>query len=107
MKKKLFIESIEKLKEQSEHDRKCTNAFEIVFPDDWITGYDNSFITNQIIKILQITFKDKSKWVEYFIYDLNFGKDYKPGMVTEKDGENIELSTSENLYDLLISNLEN
>lgn len=43
----------------------------------------------------------KNDWIEYFIYDLNFGTKFKLGCLVEADGEAIDLSTSEALYEYL------
>ena len=42
----------------------------------------------------------ESKDIIYFIYELDFGKDWKPGMVID-NGEDIDLSTVEKLYDYI------
>lgn len=39
--------------------------------------------------------------IDYFIYELNFGKDWKPGYVQE-NGEDIDLSSADKLYDYII-----
>lgn len=44
--------------------------------------------------------------IEYFIYDLNFGKDYNEGSLTEMDGTPIDISTAEKLYDYIVSEVE-
>lgn len=60
-----------------------------------------------IFKILQEVFKDKKNdWLGYYIYDLNFGKNWVEGKVTDKDGTDIPLETAENLYDILIKNFK-
>lgn len=38
--------------------------------------------------------------ISYFIFELNFGKDWEPGSVT-CDGEDIDFSSSEKLYDFI------
>lgn len=40
--------------------------------------------------------------VEYFIYDLEWGKNWTPESVTEADGTPVDLSTVEKLYDYLV-----
>jgi hypothetical protein len=40
--------------------------------------------------------------ISYFIYDLNFGQDWEPGMIIDKDGNDIDHSTAEKLYDYLM-----
>ena len=59
-----------------------------------------------IFKILQEAFKDKKNdWLGYYIYDLNFGKNWEEGKVTDKEGNDIPLKTAEDLYNILIENL--
>ena len=44
---------------------------------------------------------DFDEWISYFIFDLEFGKKYKEGMIKDKNGQNIVLKTSRDLYKLL------
>lgn len=53
-----------------------------------------------IVDLLEICFKDKEKWIEYWVFELDFGDKYKEGMV-EIDKTTIHLKTSKDLYDLL------
>ena len=34
--------------------------------------------------------KDESEWIDYFIFELDWGKSYKDGMVTDENGKNID-----------------
>lgn len=40
--------------------------------------------------------------IEYFCYEADFGRKYHDGMVTDKDGNNIDIGTSEKLYDYIV-----
>lgn len=40
--------------------------------------------------------------VDWWIYELDFGRKYTPGCVVELDGKEIDLSTADKLYDFLI-----
>lgn len=42
--------------------------------------------------------------VDYFVDELNFGKDWKPGMVSDKDGNDLDWCTPEKFYDWVVSN---
>lgn len=42
--------------------------------------------------------------IEYFIWDLDFGKDYEEGYYTEEDDTPIDISTAEKLYDYIVRN---
>ena len=39
--------------------------------------------------------------ISYFIYELDFGKDWEPGMIIDREGNDIDFSTVEKLYDYL------
>jgi len=102
--KELFIETMLQLKLQESRDDQIVTALGIVFPDAFEANLfpDNSILTNQLIKILQIQTNDtEDSWIEYFIYDLDYGNDYKPGCVTLGDGSSIDLSDIESLYNFL------
>lgn len=61
-----------------------------------------------IIDLLHEIFKeaDEEEWISYFVFDLNFGKNFHKGTVLCKDGSEIDLFTAEDLYDFLISEQE-
>lgn len=106
--KELFLESIEALKAQSEHDKKCSEAFEVILPHDHVSLYDNDRVVGQLVKILKVLTEDSHPnfddgspgWIDYYIYDLEFGEKYRPGSVSVA-GEDYELKTPEDLWNLL------
>ncbi len=106
MDKNTFIESIEAIKKQEKYDNKVAKYLGKAFPDAFEANLrpNNSFILNQLIKILQIEnndFGDSNSWIDYFCYELDFGKEYKAGMVTDKNDKNIDISTPEKLWEFL------
>lgn len=105
--KELFCKIIGKIKEQITRDEECSKAFGIILKNDFITGYDNYLIVDAILDILKLAFKDNHKYstIDYFVYELNFGKEYKEGCISDSYG-NIDISTPENLYDYLIHKME-
>ena len=70
----------------------------------FIEPYDNSLLTNQLLKILNKIFNIKENEygtdIEYFMWELEFGKKYTEGCISE-DGENIPLATAEDLWNLI------
>ena len=56
-----------------------------------------------VIKLLEDMFE--TDLISWWIYELDYGKEYKPGCLTEDDKE-IDVSTSDKLYEVLIENLE-
>ena len=76
-----------------------------VFADAVWCAYNNQEIEYKLVEILQAATNDKhsNSWIEYWIYELEFGKKYKHGSVTNADKSIIDLSTSEKLYEFLIT----
>ena len=101
--KKMFISVMDEIQKQYEHDDKCSDAFAVILPNDFTTSYDNHYMLNKLLEIIKIAFNDnhKDSWIEFYMYDLNFGKEYGIGMVTYKDGSNCNLSNAGRLYDFL------
>lgn len=105
--KESFIEVMNDIEKQHNHDIKCAEAFSILLPNDYTSVYDNSLLYNSVLNLLDILFKQNKKesWLDYFINELEFGKNYKDGCIKEF-GINIDLSDSGKLYDFLIDNMK-
>ncbi|WPZ08764.1 hypothetical protein [Roseivirga spongicola] len=99
--KELFIETINQIEKQHKHDSKCSEAFRVILPDDYISCYNNEPLRSQLLKLVKLAMNDEQTgWIEYFIWELDFGKDYKEGMV-QMEGENITLKTPSDLWEFL------
>lgn len=57
-----------------------------------------------VTNLLSYIFCDEEDWVGYYCWELDMGKNWKPGMITSKDGKDIPLGTVRDLYELLIDN---
>lgn len=99
--KEEFIRRINNIEEQFQHDNKCHKAFSTILKNDYVSNYDYNLILTDYIDMLEYIMDDKSQMITYFIYDLEFGKKYKDGMITEHDGTIIKLKTVEDLYNYL------
>ena len=60
-----------------------------------------------LCKMLKELTNDKSDWIEYYCWELDFGSKYKPGSIKDVDGTNIPLKTVEDLWDMLKENMKN
>ena len=89
-----FVEVIEALREQYDHDLKKSKIFSDTFG---VEALDNSRITNQVFKMLQSQFPPQGDHclIHWFCYVMNFGRWHKKDVLTSAD-----------LWDLLIINLE-
>ena len=56
-----------------------------------------------VVKLLEDMFE--TDLLSWWIYELDYGKEYKPGCLTEDDME-IDVSTADKLYDVLMKNYE-
>lgn len=103
--KDVFVETISKIKQQYEWDKECSEKLKSVFPNAIKANlmYENHLVMNQIVKLLQVAFNDNHEhsWIEYFLWELNFGEENFRLKATDKDGKNIPLSTAGELYDFL------
>jgi len=54
-----------------------------------------------VVRLLEVLMRDLHENISYFIYELDYGRNYKPGMVTDSDGE-IDLSSAHSLYQFLV-----
>ena len=54
-----------------------------------------------VVKLLEKLMQDSAGNISYFIYELDYGREYREGCVSDKKG-NINISTPEKLYDYLM-----
>lgn len=62
-------------------------------------------LESTVVMLLEEIMKDISEDISYFCWELDFGHKWKPGMVTDKNGDDIDFSTAEKLYDYLQSRI--
>lgn len=96
--KKTFVETINFLKEQSEKVETFNKLGNEIFGDFDIYLFKDE---DRIVKLLAEAMDDRFEWLEYFIYENDYGKDLRPDSVQEADGTPIDITTAEKLYDFL------
>jgi hypothetical protein len=105
MNKKLFASCINAIEKQYKHNEKCAKRLSEVFPYSSKVDlhYDHHWITNALFEVLADAMGDKDNWIEYFLWELDFGAKNRSGKLkaTDKDGNNIPLGTPEDLWELL------
>lgn len=106
--KKEFVEIINRLKKYNNLKDKINNLF-----DDCIDNKEMDFINagsicigheSVVVELLENMFN--TDMISYWIYELDYGKEYKDGYVQDGKGNNIDISTVEKLYDYLIKEAE-
>lgn len=59
-----------------------------------------------IVDLLEKILNDEAEDISYFMYELDYGRDYQDGSIVE-NGVNIDFSSADKLYDYLIRNKNN
>jgi hypothetical protein len=93
MTKGLFIDTLHQLEKQYNYDVQYAENLQKALKLEEPVYYENHFIANQLIKILQVQMNDDNipSLIEEFICDFNFGKNPN------------SQSDAESLYNTLIS----
>ena len=61
---------------------------------------------SSVVFLLRKLLKDDVEDIDYFIYELDYGRKYEPGMITDENGHDIDFSSAEKLYDYLIGEMK-
>jgi hypothetical protein len=54
-----------------------------------------------VVRLLKLIMDDQADWIEYFIYELDYGRKYEPGMILDEKSNDIDISSSGKLYDFI------
>ena len=108
LKKEEFVIIVDKLRDSSDLVDKVNELFcnsrENV-ECDFCNGAGLQISHEKIvIFLLKKLLNDVNGWIEYFIFELDYGRKFKMGMARDDMGDNIDLSTAEKLYDYLMHN---
>lgn len=98
--KKTFIDTIEQLEALNNKVEKFSDAVKGISDQTNFICFDG-YITIIIGLLIKAT-NDKDGWIEYWMYELDWGKKATPASI--KIGKkNIPIKTKEDLYKLLVS----
>lgn len=110
--KEKFIKYMKVLKCIHQEQDNLNDALKAISPD--FGGFCNEKAIDTIIEMLKDLTNDGDSYdsdIEYFIYELNWGKDYKDGCICYQDmsgkKHNIKMSNFEELYDELVRKNDN
>lgn len=102
-----FVEIINRLKNYNDLKHKIDNLFE-----ELVDNKEQDFCNagsicigheSVVVKLLEKMFE--TDLISWWIYELDYGKDYKQWSLMYED-KNIDVSTPEKLYDVLIKDLK-
>lgn len=103
MNKQTFVECIDAIEAQYKYDAECAEAISKVFtePHSYMLQYDNHKIVNALVLALSESMEDDENWIEYYLWELDFGKRNADLKAYDAQGAEIPLSNAGELYDLL------
>ena len=102
--KKMFVRTINFLEERDKQMDKINELFTKEFEDSIFYPYFKH--EKMIVDILMEVMDDQGEWIEYYLYENDYGHDLKPDSVQEADGTPINITTPEKLYDFLVKEHE-
>ena len=97
-----FVKVIGFIKEHDKKSSELSNAL-TWFSEDAGWCFFGSHHINKIIELLEKLCDDTGEWISYFLYELDFGKNYPNLCAFDENDEPIPMSTAEELYDFLES----
>lgn len=106
--KEYFIEILDKLKvaedfvnETNERAKKLGKRLD----SDFFNAYGTAiFHDGIVVNLLDNMFN--TDMVSYWVWELGYGERYEKGCVQDANGNDIDISTAEKLYDYLIIDME-
>lgn len=103
MKKETFVRVINAIDAQYSRDKEHAKKLEEIFPDSTIMPSYSEELIGAIVDALKVEMCD-SDWIDYYMYELDFGRKNKQLKAYDENGVEMPLSTPEDLYDLLENN---
>jgi len=91
-----FKKHMDKLKKFDKDVQRIDNAFKILDKD--FCGFNFGWVHTHIFQLITELMHDRYDYIGYYIYDLDWGKSWKKGSVTDKSGKDIPLKTFKQLY---------
>ena len=74
--------------------------------DGFLCMQDCSWALQYALETMFCDDKEAMSNIEYFVYELDFGKKYYDGMITDSEGNYIKMATVEDLYNVLMKGMK-
>ena len=101
MDRDLFIDTMNKIEALAREQDEFNDMLRKIDPE-----FGGCYIHNKTIflleELLSKLVNDKYDNISYYMWEIDFGKEYKMGCVAEEDGTPIPLSNPGELYDLIM-----
>ena len=102
--KETFVLAIKEIKKAEDYQNALNNVFEEYCADGFIVQPDCSIMLMQVLEESMGVKLDDNGYspISYFCYDLGYGELQKPGLIKDKDGNDVEIESAEELYDFIV-----
>ena len=57
--------------------------------------------SGELFALIKAVMNDDADWIGYFCYEIEFGRKWEPGCVTDKDGNDVALASIDDLWAVL------
>ena len=103
-----FVDIINRLREASELKEQVNKLFR-----NSRENIENDFCNaaalqisheSSVVFLLKRIKRDQYEYIDYFIYELDYGRKYEAGMITDENGQDIDIHTPKLLYDFISNN---
>ena len=103
-----FVDIIDRLREaadlQAEVDKLFRNSRENIENDFCNAAALQISHESSVVFLLKRIMYDQYEYIDYFIYELDYGRKYEAGMITDESGQDIDIHTSKLLYEFISDN---
>lgn len=108
IRKKEFVEIIERLKNYNDLQDKIDDLFKSNIDNKEMDFMNAGSICigheSVVVELLENMFD--TDMISHWIYELDYGERYEEGRVLDENMNNIDISTEEKLYDYLVQDIE-
>lgn len=105
---KEFVDVMNRLREasdlQEQVDKLFRNSRENIENDFCNAAALQISHENSVVFLLKRLMSDQYEYIDYFIYELDYGRKYEAGTITDENGRDIDIHTPELLYDFISNN---
>lgn len=102
--KETFVNTMTRLELLDKHMEDVDVALRALSSD--FNGFYIPEVVQIVLDILKDAFNDKYDWIGYCVCEKDFLHSLKPDDVLDRDGNPIDLTSWEKVYDYLIKNME-
>ena len=102
--KETFVNTMDRLEALDDKMHDVDFAFQKLSPN--FCGFYIPEVLNIVMDLLEDLLDNKYEFLEYCVYERDFLHDMKLGHVTDENGDPVDLSSWDKVYDFLIENKE-